>query len=201
MYNTCIWGITKGRGSGIGFAVGEYLGLRNFPVFGVVRDPEKEVPAKCRGKVVLPNRAEYQNFLSDNNIQAVVSCVGEGWAEHFLTIEEDKIERSIDANLKTNIKMLQWSIPHLLEVPKGKVVVLGTIAAVHPKEGSAVYSGTKAGMRAVIESLRNELLPSRLPLSMLHFNSVGRNGLEIRDICEAVEYQLHCTVGSELTLC
>ncbi len=198
MQNILIWGITKGIGSGIGFKLGEYLALRNFSVYGVIRDSKKELPKGCKEVLVSPQKNEYLKFLETHSIQTVISCVGVGYVDNFITISSDKINEMINANFITNINALQWSLQYLVEITEGKIIILGTIAAVTPEQGSSVYSGTKAGMRALVTSLRHELLPVKLPISMLHFNSVQDKG--IIDVCEAIEYQLYSKIGSEVIL-
>ena len=65
-------------------------------------------------------------------------------------------DRLVDLNLWAPLRMCQLAHPHLVASPDAAVVMVGSIDAVRPSSGAAVYGATKAGLGAAIVALAKE---------------------------------------------
>jgi NADP-dependent 3-hydroxy acid dehydrogenase YdfG len=97
----------------------------------------------------------------------------------------DEWERMIDVNLKGLLYAIHAVLPGMAERKRGHIVNLGSVAGRVTFPGSAVYCGTKFGVRAISDALRKEAL---------HY------GVRITDVEPgAVATELHESIGHEAT--
>lgn len=69
----------------------------------------------------------------------------------------DEWDRMIDVNIKGVLYGMAAVLPGMLKQGGGHVVSLSSVAGLAVTPGSAVYSGTKFAVRAIMEGLRKEL--------------------------------------------
>ncbi|SEN88601.1 NADP-dependent 3-hydroxy acid dehydrogenase YdfG [Loktanella fryxellensis] len=69
----------------------------------------------------------------------------------------DEWDRMIDVNLKGVLYGIAAALPHMTAQKSGHIINLASVAGHTLFEGSAVYSATKFGVRAISEGLRQEL--------------------------------------------
>ncbi|ASS74302.1 NAD(P)-dependent oxidoreductase [Tumebacillus algifaecis] len=67
-------------------------------------------------------------------------------------------DQMIDTNVKGLLLMTRESVPHMIKGGNGHVINLGSIAGHQAYAGGAVYCATKFAVRAITDSLRQELL-------------------------------------------
>ncbi|MCF8564014.1 SDR family NAD(P)-dependent oxidoreductase [Alicyclobacillus tolerans] len=72
--------------------------------------------------------------------------------------DEDDWETMLDTNVLGLLRMTRLMIPKMLESGGGHIVNIGSTAGRQAYAGGAGYCGTKFAVRAVTESLREELL-------------------------------------------
>jgi NADP-dependent 3-hydroxy acid dehydrogenase YdfG len=97
----------------------------------------------------------------------------------------DEWERMIDVNLKGLLYAIHAVLPGMAERKRGHIVNLGSVAGRVTFPGSAVYCGTKFGVRAISDALRKEAL---------HY------GVRITDVEPgAVATELHESIGHGAT--
>ena len=65
-------------------------------------------------------------------------------------------DRMLEVNLKTTVLMVNAVLPHMLEQKNGRIVVVGSRAAVEPTPGAAAYAASKAAVVSFIQSLAAE---------------------------------------------
>ena len=92
------------------------------------------------------------------HINVVCSLVG-GWAGGRDVGETDDVrfDRMLDINLRSAFYTIRAAIPHLLEAEWGRIIAMGSRAAVETPAGQAAFNVAKAGVVALIKSLANEL--------------------------------------------
>ncbi len=69
----------------------------------------------------------------------------------------DAIAYELGVNTVAPTTLLRWAVPRMRDRGHGRVVVVGSLAAVVPFPGNATYSATKAALLALVRSLRLEL--------------------------------------------
>jgi NADP-dependent 3-hydroxy acid dehydrogenase YdfG len=80
--------------------------------------------------------------------------------------------RMIDANVYGVIYCTHAAIDHLIERGSGHVVTVSSVAGVRASAGSAVYNLTKFGVNAFAESLRQELAPHNVRVTVINPGAV-----------------------------
>ena len=91
-------------------------------------------------------------------INVLCSLVG-GWAGGRDISETDNLrfDRMIDLNLRSTFNTLRAAIPHMREADWGRIVAVGSKAAVDTPAGQAAFNMAKAGVAALISSAAREL--------------------------------------------
>lgn len=77
-------------------------------------------------------------------------------------IVEDDIEVMVSTNVTGLINMTQTVLAGMLEAGKGDIINIGSIAGREPYVGGSIYCATKAAVRSFTESLRKELVGTRI---------------------------------------
>jgi len=87
------------------------------------------------------------------------------------TYEED--HTVIDTNIKGVIHFTKAALPIMKRRNSGHIFTLGSIAGIKPYAKGAVYCGSKAFLEAYCLSLREELVETRIRLTLLSPGMVG----------------------------
>jgi NADP-dependent 3-hydroxy acid dehydrogenase YdfG len=74
-------------------------------------------------------------------------------------LKVDEWDRMIDVNLKGVLYGIAAALPHMTAQRSGQIINLSSVAGHKLFGGSAVYSATKFGVRALSEGLRQEVAP------------------------------------------
>ncbi len=164
--------LTGGTG-GLGTAVVRRLANRGyrFAVTYLVPDEahrfEKEVGIdKDRlllSRVDATNTSEINEFMNQvvERFGAVhiVCCLVGGWAGGRDVEETDDVrfDRMIDVNLRSAFATLRAAIPHLKKNGWGRILLIGSRAAVDAPAGQAAFNAAKAGVVALGMTVAQEL--------------------------------------------
>jgi NAD(P)-dependent dehydrogenase (short-subunit alcohol dehydrogenase family) len=92
-------------------------------------------------------------------IHVVCSLVG-GWAggRDVETTDDLRFERMIDLNLRSAFYTVRAAVPYLRESGWGRIVLVGSRAAMDTPPGQAAFNIAKAGVVALSNSLAQELM-------------------------------------------
>lgn len=90
-------------------------------------------------------------------ITTLVANAGIGDSTPAKKFNSDKVERIIRVNLLGVIYCIDCVLPGMLERDHGHIVGIGSLAGYRGLPGSAGYCASKAGLAALLESLRIEL--------------------------------------------
>jgi len=85
----------------------------------------------------------------------------------FEAISSEDLGRMIDVNLKAPILLARAVLPYLREAGGGAIVNVGSLAGRTPVPGSAAYSASKSGLRALTYALAEELRGSGIKVAVV----------------------------------
>jgi NAD(P)-dependent dehydrogenase (short-subunit alcohol dehydrogenase family) len=112
-------------------------------------------------------------FVSDaaerfGSIDALVALVG-GWAggKDVEDTDDLRLERMLDLNLRSTFYSVRAVLPYLRENGKGRIVTVGSRAAVDNPSGQAAFNIAKAGVVALTKSVANELRGTEITANAL----------------------------------
>lgn len=167
--------LITGASSGIGQATAGVLAQRGYQVFGTARDPEHSasVPA---GVEFLPldvtldasvaacveavlERTGRINVLVNNAGYALVGSVEE------TTVKE--AQAIFDTNFFGAVRMTRAVLPAMRRQREGKVILMGVILGLIGQPFGAYLSSTKHALEGFAESLRYEVMPSGISVSIV----------------------------------
>lgn len=120
-------------------------------------------------------------------------------------------ERMVDVNIKGVLYGIAAVLPHMIERHSGQIITTDSVAGhiVHP--GTAVYSGTKWAIQAIMDGLRQEQAANHIKTTMISPGAVNtelfstisdpkrraaveadekNNGLTATDVANAVLYAI-----------
>jgi len=99
----------------------------------------------------------------------VLGCLVGGWSggRDVEDTDDVRFERMIDLNLRTAFNASRAAIPHLRAAPWGRIVMIGSRAAVEPTAGQAMYNVAKAGVIALARTIAQELADSTVTANVV----------------------------------
>lgn len=101
-------------------------------------------------------------------IDAVAALVG-GWAGGRDVSETDDVrfERMLDLNLRSAFYTVRAAIPHLEAAGGGRILLVGSRAAVDPPAGQAAFNIAKAGVVALAKTVAQELEDVKITVNVI----------------------------------
>ncbi|RZU41678.1 SDR family NAD(P)-dependent oxidoreductase [Edaphobacter modestus] len=164
--------LITGASTGIGSVYADRLARRGYDLILVARDGQrldalaKRIASDTSRKVeTLPadltlkgdlTRVE-QRLRSDAGITALVNNAGFGATAKLIDSNVDEMENMIQLNVTALTRLTAAVLPGLLEKKTGVIINISSIAALSPEVLNGVYSGTKAFVVNLTQSLHNEV--------------------------------------------
>ncbi|OFW67385.1 MAG: hypothetical protein A2Z12_06710 [Actinobacteria bacterium RBG_16_68_21] len=101
-------------------------------------------------------------------VNILAALVG-GWAGGRDVDETDDVrfERMIELNLRPSFNAARAALPHLREAEWGRIVMMGSRAAMEPPSGQAMYNVAKAGVVALARSIAEEVSDSNVTANVV----------------------------------
>lgn len=101
-------------------------------------------------------------------LNGLAALVG-GWAggRDVEDTDDVRFERMIDLNLRATFNAVRAAIPHLKKAEYGRIVLVGSRAAVDTPPGQAAFNMAKAGVVALGQTVAQELEPSNVTATVL----------------------------------
>jgi NAD(P)-dependent dehydrogenase (short-subunit alcohol dehydrogenase family) len=187
--------LITGASSGIGSACARLLDQRGFEVLGTSRRDPAELSDRPAGVRWIPLPVDDETSVQTGfrtalglapDLAAVVCNAGFGI---FGSLEEVPIEAArmqFETNVFGVLRTLRAALPHLRARGAGRVVLVGSLAGRAPIPFQGHYSASKAATEALALSLRNELRPHGVHVSLVEpgdiqtpFNTATDFGLAV----------------------
>jgi short-subunit dehydrogenase len=164
--------LITGASTGIGSVYAHRLAQRGYNLILVARDQQrltnlaKDITAKTGRKAeTLPadltvkadlKRIE-ERLRSDGSVTALVNNAGFGGVAKLIDSDVDEMDNMIQLNITALTRLTSAALPGFLERSKGLIINISSIAALSPELLNGVYSGTKAFVVNLTQSLHNEV--------------------------------------------
>lgn len=169
--------LVTGASGGIGAATARRLARRGARValHGRDRAVLERLAAETGGVAVVadltrPGAAEAAAAEAEERLgplDVVVSNAGAGWAGDFVAMDPACAEELFALNLLAPVRLARAVLPGMAQRGHGHLVLVGSIAGHLGVRQEAVYSATKSGLAALASSLRDEMAPAGVGVSLI----------------------------------
>jgi len=164
--------LITGASTGIGAVYADRLARRGYDLILIARNATllnelattlsastgrtvEALPADLTNKTDL-RRIEHR-LKTDPTITLLVNNAGFGGVSTLLDANVDDMENMIDLNITALLRLTSAVLPGLIERKAGAIINIGSIAALNPELLNGVYSGTKAFVLNLTQSLHKEV--------------------------------------------
>jgi len=174
--------VTGGTG-GLGRALIPYLIRRDFRVAATYLKPEEArqleeeldvdedrlMLRRCDCTDIETVESVMQDVVDTFGPMNVVAALVGGWAGGRDLAETSRVrfERMIDVNLRSTFNTLRAAVPHMREVDWGRIIAIGSRAAIDNPAGQAVFNASKAAVTSLVQSLAGELDDTNITANVL----------------------------------
>jgi len=164
--------LITGASTGIGSVYARRLAQRGYDLILVARDRQRltdlanDITAETGRKAEtlaadLTVRADLkrveERLRSDSHVSALVNNAGFGGVAKLIDSDVDEMDNMIQLNVTALTRLTSAALPGFLERSKGLIINISSIAALSPELLNGVYSGTKAFVVNLTQSLHNEV--------------------------------------------
>jgi NAD(P)-dependent dehydrogenase (short-subunit alcohol dehydrogenase family) len=111
------------------------------------------------------------------SVEVVVNIAGVGLFSVFETTTDEMARTVFETNLFGPIEIMRVAIPHLREHGGGHIVNLTSASSIVPEPLMAIYNASKAALDNLTETLRLELAPQHIEVSLIEPGFVPTTGL------------------------
>lgn len=171
--------LISGASSGIGAACCEWLLSRGYQVFAGMRTPQHD------GALQQKYGERYQVLALDvtdvnsintavkilesetgGQLHALINNAGIACSGALETLKIGQIKSVFDVNVIGAFVLTQACIP-MLRRSQGRVIMMGSVSGILAAPGLSVYSASKFALEGMSDSLRNELKPFGIQVTIL----------------------------------
>jgi short-subunit dehydrogenase len=164
--------LITGASSGIGAVYADRLARRGYDLILVARDVKRlaevaERLASETGRKIdivtadLTNKADTrrieERLKSDASITMLVNNAGVGATASLIDSDVDQLELMIDLNVTALTRLTAAVVPSFVARGKGILINISSIVALSPETLNGTYSGTKAYVLNLTQSLHHEV--------------------------------------------
>ena len=165
--------LITGASSGIGYELAHTYARNDYALVVVARREERLVALKAElekkyqseVKVIVKDLALessskglYEQLEADQiKVDVLINNAGVGDFSSFTQIEEEKLNRMIDLNIKSLTLLSRLFVQGMVERGSGYIINIASTAAFQPLPMMAVYGATKAYVLSFTEALAEEL--------------------------------------------
>lgn len=141
--------LVTGASRGIGKAVSEQLKAEGYRVYTPTRQEMELTDVESVNA--------YCASVSDVVFDVVINNAGINDINDIDAITDEELDRMMEVNLKSPIRILRAVIPNMKKNHYGRIVNIGSIWSVVSKRGRTVYSASKHGIHGLTKTLAVEL--------------------------------------------
>ncbi|MBV9757564.1 MAG: SDR family oxidoreductase [Alphaproteobacteria bacterium] len=164
--------VVTGASTGIGAIYADRLAKRGYDLLLVARDRERlgaladrlQRDAGIAADVAPADLTDHADLAavearlrSDQHITMLVNNAGSAVAGAFVDADIDRVETMIRLNVVAPTRLASAVLPGMIARRRGVIVNIASVLALAPERFSGTYSGTKAYMLNLSQSLQHEL--------------------------------------------
>jgi NAD(P)-dependent dehydrogenase (short-subunit alcohol dehydrogenase family) len=169
--------LVTGASSGIGHASALRLAGSGWRVFGGVRSEEDA--ERLRGHGIEPLQLDVTDSVAiaaaaevvGGELHGLVDNAGIAIAAPLELVPVDELRRQLEVNVVGQVAVLQAFLPALRQV-QGRVVLMGSVGGLSALPFLGPYAASKHALEAIADSLRVELAPWGISVSIVEPASV-----------------------------
>ena len=160
--------LVTGASSGIGRAIAQRLVNDGLKVYALGRDAKAldALASECDVTPIaldLQDTTPLRDLFARTEIDVVVNNAGLLPAlAKFAESELSDIDRMIDINLRAPLRLAHMALDGMVQRRRGHLFFVGSSAGRFPHPNTAVYGATKAGISMFCDSLRCDLLGTKV---------------------------------------
>ena len=177
--------LISGASSGIGEACAVLLSRKHFQVFAGVRNQEDghTLQEKVSGKLTpllldvtdptsIQNARNIISESTDSNLFALINNAGLGLGGPLETLQEADVRRLFEVNVLGAFALTSAFIPLLRNGGGGRIINMGSMSGILALPGMSAYAASKHALEAMTDSLRLELKPFSISVSIIEPGNV-----------------------------
>ena len=173
--------LVTGASSGVGAAMAPLLAASGWRVYGVSRRTVTlpgvtALPADICDDEAL-TAAVSRLIALEGRLDAVIHCAGIGGAGPVESMPTRRAREIMDTNFWGTWNVCQSTLPYLRESPRGRLLLVSSIAGHMGIPFRSVYCGSKAAVLALSDSLRLEVAGSRLQVTCISPGDMATNSI------------------------
>lgn len=173
--------IVTGASSGVGEALAPLMARNGYQVFGMSRRavelPGVEaLPADVSDATALALAID-KVIVQTGRIDVVMHCAGIGGGGPVEHMPLDRAKQIMDTNFWGSFHLAQATLPHLLKSPNGRLLIVGSIGGFMGIPFRSVYCASKGALFNLVESLRLEVVGSKLQVSCICPGDMATNSI------------------------
>lgn len=111
------------------------------------------------------------------DVDVLVSNAGVPASGRLATFKVTELDRAIAVNLRAGMVLAHQLLPAMLDRKGGHMVFMSSLAGKVPSAGNSVYTATKFGLRGFALALREELVETRVGVSVICPTFVNEAGM------------------------
>ena len=173
--------LVTGVSSGVGQALAPLLAERGWRVYGMSRRKAagtqvKALPADVTDAVAVRS-AIGELLAAEGRLDAVIHCAGIGGAGAVESMPQQRAAAVMDTNFWGSWNVCQASLEALRQSPRGRLLLVSSIAGHMGIPFRSVYCASKAAVIALSDSLRLEVRGSDLQVSCVSPGDIATNSI------------------------
>ncbi len=173
--------LVTGASSGLGEALAPLLVAHGWRVYGLSRRSVDlpgvtSLPADISDAQAL-DAAVRHLWEAESRLDAVLHCAGIGGAGAVESMPTEQARRILDTNLWGSWNVCQSTLPYLRRSPRGRLLLVGSIAGFMGIPFRSAYCASKAALLALTDSLRLEVRGSSVQVSCVCPGDIATNSI------------------------
>lgn len=173
--------LVTGASSGVGEALAPLLAERGYTVYGMSRRAVSlpgvtSLPADVTDPAAVAD-AIARIIAETGRLDAVLHCAGIGGAGPVEQMPTERARRIMETNFWGSWHLCQATIPHLRQSPRGRLLLVGSIAGFMGIPFRGAYCASKAALKTLSDSLRLELQYTSLQVTTVCPGDIATNSI------------------------
>ena len=173
--------LVTGASSGVGEALAPLLARNGWRVYGMSRRTV-DLPGVESLPADISREAEVREAVAklmarEGRLDAVLHCAGIGGAGPVEDMPPDRARRIMDTNFWGSWNLCQATLPYLRESPRGRLLLVSSIAGHMGIPFRSAYCASKAAVIALSDSLRLEVKGTDLQVTCVSPGDISTNSI------------------------